>query len=833
MGKWFQILLASREGRHMLKNYFTIALRSLVKQRLFTALNLVGLAVGMAACLMVMLWVRNETTYEQWLPDIDRLYAVQSQVQYPGKPQERWPSSQAVMLPKLAVDFPEIEAFSRVISQARPTRLGERLENQPYALVDKGFFDVFAFPLAAGTLKDSLAPNQLVVTPKFIQKWLPGTPPEGALGKAFTLVIKGEKREFRVAAVLRDLPSNTAFNFEALTVLNFADIEGLSENAWGAFSSGSFVKLKPGADPSSIHQGAEAFVKKHVPQMLTAETGFFYRPALHLLKDLHLKSPARGALFKPKGDATLVAALSVTGLLILLIAVVTYINLATARVSVRAREVGLRKTLGAERPQLVAQFLVESTLLAACAGLLGLALVELAIGPFNQVLKLSLALNYFGVDGVLWPLALMVLFVGLAGGWYPALVLAKLRPREALSGQRGPEGAGRLRQGLVLAQFCVAIALMTCMAVIYMQTRFLLKADLGYQPEGLLVIRGLRATDVATTQMALMERLRKLPGTVAVTRAMFDPTHGGMARQGIVLPGKPSQGAPQVAINPIDWDYLATYGGRIIAGRDFDRAFANDDMDTFDPKATPRRGANVLVNRSIMPMFEVQQPSDLLGKTFGIGEDGLTIATIVGVVDDIRIRSARDPKEPAFYMRTGEDVSSIGVRFSGVPAAQYRTQAEAAWRALWPDVPFSAKLADEAISGYYENDRRRGQLFGVFATIAIVLCALGVYGLAVFTAERRTREIGIRKVLGASTWDIVRLLLMQFARPVLLAMLIAWPIAWWLMRDWLSTFDIRIGLTPWPFLAAGLAALAIAWITVAGHAIRVARQNPVLALKFE
>jgi putative ABC transport system permease protein len=504
-------------------------------------------------------------------------------------------------------------------------------------------------------------------------------------------------------------------------------------------------------------------------------------------------------------------------------------------VSVRAREVGLRKTLGATQGDLVAQFLVESTVMAALAALIGLALIEVSLNAFNALLQQSIVLEYFGTQGVLLPLLVMVVIVGIAGGWYPALVLSRLRPREALQGQHGVEGSGRLRQLLVIAQFSVAIGLMTCMSVIYLQTERLRTMDMGYQPEGLYIIRGLRTADGAEAHRAFMDRVKALPGAVGVTRALFDPTNGKMARQPIILPGATAVGAPQVAIQAVDWDYVEVYGGRIVAGRDLSRNFANDDVDRPDGKDARISDANVLVNRSMMSMYGVSEPAALIGKTFAIAGEGSdrTTLSIVGVVDDIRIRSARDPKEPMFYLRSVKEASSIGVRFRGVSPAKFEEQLRPLWAQAWPDRPMLATLADDAIAKFYDADRRRGTLFALFAGVALILCAIGVYGLAVFTAQRRTKEIGIRKVLGASVWDIVRLLMLQFSWPVLIAMALAWPLAWWAMRGWLNSFSAPLGLTVWPFLLAGLAGLAAAWISVGSHAIRVARQSPVLALKHD
>lgn len=822
----------------MWRNYLVIALRSLAKNRLFAALNLVGLAVGMAACLLIAMWVRNETTYDQWLPDASRIFVVQAKTQYPGKDLETWGHASAVMLPKLAADFPQVESYTRLLRSERAVRHGSRIENQSVALVDSGFFDVLALPLVEGAVDTVFKrPDQIVVSQTFARNWF-GT--SAAKGQTLIITVKGEKRPFQIAAVIRDLPSNAMFEFNVLMPFIDADITNAAQIlSWGNFTTLSIVKLKSAAEALTINAGMDGFIEKHAPPFVKLENGFYYRPNLRNVTQTHLQELKASANFRPQGDARLVGALAAVGALILIIATITYINLATARVSLRAREVGLRKTLGAGRGQLMMQFLVESSLIALLAGILALALVEMALPAFNYLLAQKLSLQYLGLHGVLLPLAAMVAFVGIAGGWYPALVLAKLRPREAIAGQHGASlrgGGVQLRQLLVIGQFSIAVLLMTCMAIIYAQVSHLRQADMGYQPEGLLVIPNMQRAEVMAQQKALLAALLRVPGVTGVTRSMFDPTGSGLARQSAYLPGVPDAQAPQISANPVDWDYLKTYGGTLLAGRDLSEQYGNDDWPDLSPEESAKRGANTLINRAALKLFNTTDPQAAIGKTFKMGsqeEAKRVTLTVVGVIENLRIRTARDEIIPAFYVRGDDGLTAASVRFKGVAPAEMIARLDAAWKQLFPDTPFAAKLVDDAIIGYYKNESRRGNLFALFAGIAIVLCAVGLYGLAVFTAERRTKEIGIRKVLGAETSDIVRLLVWQFSKPVMIATLIAWPIAWWLMRDWLNGFSVRIALTPLPFIAAGVLAMLIAWFTVAWHAVGVARTSPIHALRHE
>jgi putative ABC transport system permease protein len=817
----------------MWQSYLRIAARALAKNRLFSALNILGLAVGMAACTLIALWVSSETSHDHWVPEAERVFMVQSQVQYPGKNGEQWRHSPAPMLPLLLQDFgAQIEAGSRVMTTPRTVHRGAQVESQTVLLVDAGFFDVLPWPVLEGSTATALKqPGKLVVTQTLARKWFGNT---SAVGQVMTFTVKGAKRPYEIVAVLRDPPTNSTFEFEAVALIDLNDFpDARPMTSWGSFFPLSVVRLRQASDTAVLASGAEAFVSRHAADFLKVESGFYYRPALRNIRDVHLQNVTVAGPGRPLGNPQLVAAVAATGLLVLVIATITYVNLVTARVSLRSREVGLRKTLGATRGQLMRQFLVESTLLAALAAVLALAIVELSLPAFNALLGQRLSLHYLGSGGALAPLAAMVLFVGLIGGWYPALVLARLRPREALAGQRA-EGGAWIRQGLVIGQFAIAVTLMCCMAVIYAQVMHLRNVDMGYQPEGLIVVGPLTRAEVRPRQQALLDAVLRVPGVVSASRSMFDPTGGGIARQPAYLPGVPDAQAPQLSTHPVDWNYLKTYGARLLAGRDLSRDIAGDDTNALSDAEIQQRGVNVLINRAAVPLFGTTDAQAVVGKTFGLGgEPGRYTATVVGVIDDLRIRSARDEPLPSFYARDGDEVTTLSVRFGGVAPAEMMQRLEGAWKQLFPETPFGAKLVDDAIAAYYVAEMRSGNLFALFASLAIALCAVGLYGLAVFTAERRTREIGLRKLMGASVLDIVRLLGWQFCKPVLLALLIAWPLAWWLMRQWLNGFDQRIALSPWPFLAAGALALAIALATVAAHALKVARGSPIEALRHE
>lgn len=806
----------------------------LVAHPRFAAINIVGLAVGMAACLLMALWVGHETGHDRWVPRAEQVFVVQSHTRYPGQDPQRWRHASAAMLPRLQQDHAErMQAATRVIPASRALRVGERLANQPMLLVDPGFFDVLPWPVAEGSTGGALAaPGQLVVTDRFVRKWFPQG---GALGQTVLVTVKGQPRPFRIAAVLQPLPTASLLDFEAVALLDGNDLPdpALLQN-WGNFNALSLVRLKNAADAAALTADADAFVKRHIEVFANVDNGFFYRPVLVPLTESHLSPVKVAGPGRPPGDRQLVGAVAAIGALVLAIAAITYVNLVTARLSLRTREVGLRKTLGARPGQLVLQFLAESLLLAAVAGVLALALVELAMPAFNALLDQQLELRYLGARGAIPALLLMVVLVGLGGGWYPALALSRLRPRAAQAQSQAGGGAVRLRQVLVVGQFAIAVTLMACLAVIVLQLQHLRQADPGYQPEGLAVIANLQRAEVLPRQEALVEALRRVPGVTAASRTLTDPTSGGVMRQSAYLPGVPDAQAPQVNVQVVDWDFVATYGARLLAGRRLTRELAGDDAEGLDEAQLVERGLNVMVNRAALAFFDTRDPQAAIGRSFQMGPPGQRFTMrVVGVLEDIRLRTARDAPEPTFFARQVDIATAVSVRFAGVPAGTVMPQLEAAWKQLFPETPFEGKLVVDAVQKYYEGERRTGALFGLFAALALALCALGLYGLAVFTAERRTREIALRKVMGASTGQMVKLLVLQFSRPVLLAVALATPLAVLMSRTWLEGFHERVALSPWPFVAAGGLALVIAWATVGWHALKVARTPPAQALRVD
>jgi putative ABC transport system permease protein len=528
---------------------------------------------------------------------------------------------------------------------------------------------------------------------------------------------------------------------------------------------------------------------------------------------------------------------------------VNFTNLATARASQRAREVALRKVLGARRPQLIAQFLGESMLLAAIAGVIALALVELALPYFSAFLEADLDIHYLGSEGLLVPVFALILAVGLAGGLYPAFYLSRYQPASVLKANKSASdtpGSGRLRNVLVVAQFAISIGLIVCTIVVYHQTLFATRSSAGFDREGLIQLEGLRSIEFGAPRETLVRDIERIRGVTGASGTNIVPAGTQTLYTMVKVPGKAEP--EKIGWYSVQPDFFQTMRIPMLAGRPLSEAFARDKAyipggnpeDQAAAEAAARgiasRGVNIVLNEAGARRLGFASASAAVGKSIGLSlfgdELGIAQATIVGVAANSRFRSLREPIEPTIYYDTG-DYRRLMIRYENADPAKVRAEVEQVWKRLAPQVPVEADFTDVRLSELYESDARRGQTFAGFSLLAVVIACLGLFGLAAFTAERRTKEIGIRKVLGARVRDIVQLLAWQFSKPVVVANLVAWPVAWWVMRDWLNGFDARIDLGPGPFLLAAMLALGIAIATVAGHAIKVARLNPIHALRYE
>ncbi len=830
-------------------NYLLVAARALAGNKVYAIINLTGLALGLAACLTIFVYLRYETSYDAWLPGADRAFVLQQWVTGSDDPNVvpgANPMTSYVSGERLR-QFPQLDRVVYV-GNAQPVILqnGEATTSEDFVFVDGPLFDIVQLAFLRGDRATALAmPGSLVLTESEAQRRF-GT--LDAVGRTLTLVVGGQPTDYRVTGIVQDVPRNSHLS---LSIVARADIVALYGEGssfltqWMPKNGWVYARLRPGADAREIARQMPAWERRNIPDQLLG--GERFNPGTNAdwrlanVRDVHL-GEADGGGMRPGNDRVTVAAMALIGLLILAMAVVNFVNLATARAGQRAREVALRKVLGASRRQLIVQFLGEAMLLAAAATLVALALVEAVLPFVNAFLDAEMSFTYLGRDGLLAPALLLVLVVGGLGGLYPALVLSRFQPAKILKANKATadaDGSGRLRGALVVGQFAVSIGLMICTAIIYAQTEYARTVDPGYRRDGILQIGQLARAALQPRLDTLLREIGAVEGVVSTGRSTIGVDTWGMENMTVTAPG--ASESVEFELYRVDPGFFPTLGIERIAGRTFVAGLAMDDStaggDDAAVAAMARRGYNVVVNALAARRLGYADPQQAIGRTL-LADDGdveavgRTPATIVGVVENSRFRSIRDPEAPMIFLYDRLQPSWLLVRYNGIPN-QVRDRIERVWKRIAPDVPFEAEFAEDIVRDLYQPEADRARLFAAFSLLAVVIACLGLFGLAAFTAESRTKEIGIRKVLGARTRDIVRLLVWQFSRPVLLANLIAWPAAWWAMRRWLEGFDARIGLDPAVFLGAGAVALAIAALTVTGHALRVARTHPIHALRYE
>ncbi|WP_084581474.1 ABC transporter permease [Sphingomonas azotifigens] len=792
--------------------------RSFTRHKLFTLVNIGGLALGVAVFLILALFVRTETTFDHALPGWDRTWIVQRSMQFSGAPEVNIPTRRE-MLPLLQADNPGLQG-ARLAANEAAVRIGNGSAAEPIGFVDPNYFTFFPLPVVAGDPAATLrSPDGAVITESVARTYLPGS---GAIGRTLTFAVDGKPRLVRVGAVIRDLPKSITQR-QTIFVRLMPDTPMFGRKGKGLVT---FLRFDDEAAAARFLPQITSFNRRHPdPDFTGPADKLRLRHRLLPLASMHLRE---------EQDRAVVAALGLVGLLVLLVAIGNYVNLATARAGLRAREVALRKVLGASRPMLVAQFLTEAIATTALAGLLGLALAELALPLVNTLGGTDLRLVYLGAESVLPPLAALIVLLGLVAGFYPALVLSGFQPGTILAaaGASGGGRAGRrLRATLVVLQFATAIALMIGTAVLFAQARHLDTADLGFHRDGLLMVPafGDEGLDVAQRH-DLAAALAALPGVTGVTQSSIAAGGGSygiatMHRDGATGPD------PNVVQDEVGPGFFALYGARLLAGRWLDPTrFAGDDAAL---ATGPGRKTNLLLNRTAVSRLGFASPADAIGRAVNNGGDA---ATIVGVIEDFRFTGPRAPVEPQAYLLKSKDLFApvLAARYTGANAQPILDRFEATWRRIAPNVPFQALTVDQQLYEQFQRtDAQRTRLFTAGAALAVLIGCIGLYGLAAFDTERRIKEIGIRKALGASTRDVLQLLLAKFLRPVLIANLIAWPLAWVSMERWLAGFDDRIALTPWYFLLASALAAAIAILTVLGQSWRVARAEPARALRYE
>jgi len=822
----------------MFRNYLNTALRNIIRHRLHSFINIAGLAVGLACVIFVLLFIRDELSYDTWVPGTQNLYRIEKT----SLLQARDPFNMATLpflLPAAMHDeIPDVAATTRFYYTFMTIFAGDRQFRERIAGVDPNFFTVIQFPLLrgdpAGVFRD---PESVVLSESTARKFFGTT---DAVGKIIRTTANCEMADIeclgrlvplKVTGITRDIPHNSHLDGDVfIPNTSITDRIGqAAKQSWGSNGSYGYVRLAPGATPQAVLSKMAPLLDRAYPPEPGDRRKGSQRYIFHLtpFADVHLTSGRWRGNEKPSGSWATLTGVGIVGLLILFVACFNFMNLATALASLRAREIGLRKVVGAKRRQLIFQFLGEAVLTALFALLLALSLVEILQPAFGRLLQHPIAIPYDG--GWLLLLVLIAVMAGLLSGVYPALVLSGFRPSAVLrAGPGGHVGSGRLQTALVVLQFAVSIALGIAVMVVFGQINFARNIDLGFRKDNVVVVSGNGLVTLAGRE-SFVQRLRSNRGVldVSVTDAVPFGSYG-LGLLSAQVPGR----SQMIALNQltIGSNTAQLLGVRLMAGRLLSDNRAQDEFDSHGGSGTgANEGHNILIDEAAAKSLDFT-PQQAVGKTIILGKSH---AQIVGVLANIKFDGAREPARPTMYVYDPKSFGSVVVRIRPDAVPQTLSFIDRAWHDFAPTKAVNRFFLDDNFGRLYQADERQGELFGVFVGIAIFISCLGLFGLAAFTAGRRTREIGIRKVFGARTRDLVFLLLWQFSIPVLIANVIAWPLAWYYLHGWLQGFAYRIPLSPVYFLGAGLAALLIAWATIFTHALRVARANPIHALRTE
>ena len=827
----------------MWRHYLSIAARGIVRHRLYSAINVASLAVGLTCVIFVILFVRDELSYDTWIPDTRNLYRVELTINILGRPPLRVAVTPYPLPAAMRDEIPGVTGMTRLYTWTVTLTRGDRQFSQDVDVVDPDFFKIIRLPLIEGDPGSVFRqPESVVLSASVAKAYFGDADP---IGQIVTAAESGcaphaascPQVSLRVTGIMRDLPHNTQLVGDAF-IPTASLANPLSEELkrdWFSEDGFAYVRLAPGMDPKAVAAAMGSIFDQYVTPVLSRYAGIHvlgskvYRAYLTPFTQVHLNSSQWEYNPTPPGSWSTLYGVVVIGALTLLVACFNFMNLTTARATLRAREIALRKILGGGRRQLMLQFLGEAVLVAFISMLLALALAEMLLPLFDDFLQRPLVLHYASDWRLLLLLAGIALLTGLVSGSYPALVLSGLRPITGLrASDNRPQRSGGLRNVLVVLQFAVSVGMGIAAGVVFRQVSYARAMDLGFRHDNVVIISGSPLlTD--EKQEAFAQALRSSPGVAAVGLSSYTPFTRGQSNSDVQVPGLPEPFTINTTV--IGPDYPVVYDIPLIAGRLLSQRGA-DRLDSLAIATGPdplNEGRNVLINAAAARRMGFS-PESAVGRIIVFNHNHVRI---VGVLANAKVHGAREPVVPMIYVYIPSWGMNISVRLRPGRIPQTLTFIDRTWRAFMPAVAIQRGFLDQGFDQLYAQDEREGAMLGVFVIVAVLIGCLGLYGLAVFTAERRTKEIGVRKVSGARTADIVKLMLWRISAPVLVANLIAWPVAYVYLRQWLDGYAYRIGLSPLYFLTAGAVALLIAWATVYGNTLRLARTSPVHALRYE
>jgi putative ABC transport system permease protein len=816
----------------MLKNYLTIAWRNLMKSKIFSFINILGLAIGLTCCMLITLYINNELSYDKHHRNIDRLFQLGTVFVKDGK-DERLANTPAPMADAMKQEYPEIEQSTRLMALFAEDKTllqykeGNEAPKSFYEtkgyIADPSFFKLFTYHFIEGDPATALENSNKIVLNEEIAKKFFGNQP--ALNKIIHVSSNTNgDTTFTVAGVFRSSSKPTQIDARFFLSVKGGDMEKFISKQTDMVGNNmfhTFFLLKPGSDPKKLESKFPAFVSKYIGQGLKA-AGFYKKQFLIPVQDIHLHSGMTNNI-SPTGSMTYLYILISIAAFTLLIACINFMNLSTARSSRRSAEVGIRKVLGAEKRSLISQFLGESILMSLVAFVFACIITLLLLPAFANVAGKNLAINFYEDWYILGGFLLLSLVTGLFAGIYPAFYLSSFQPVKVLKGKlTNSLSVVSLRKGLVVFQFVISVLLIIASVVIAKQMNFMRSTDLGFAKDQQLVIP-LRSNNAKNIYAALKNDIRNNPQVEMAGATFYYPGIMNPSDVGLYMEGKSVRESKLVHTNVVDETFLQTLGIQPIAGRLFSEQFPADTANS------------LVVNESAIKEIGFPNAEKAIGSKVFFDWRGQSYNyTIVGVVKDFHFQDLHVPIAPyAFSLNNKPFYNYLIVHAKAADVTPVLKSLRTSWNKLNPNEPFEYSFLDEDFQKNYEAERRLSAIVGYFTIIAILISCLGLFGLGAFSAEQRTKEIGIRKVLGASVSGIVTLLSKDFLKLVLAGIVIATPIAWWAMNKWLQDFAYRVNISAWIFIIAGVAALVIALLTVGIQAVRAAVANPVKSLRTE
>lgn len=807
----------------MLKNYLKTAFRNLVKNKFYSSINIIGLAAGLATCMLILLYVLDELSYDKYNKNSARIFRVNNEVKF-GDNHFDLAVAPALMGSTMVKDFPEVEQYTRLrwYGGFRVKKGNQNIQEERVGYADSSFFDVFTLQVIAGNAKTALIePHSLVITEKVAKKYFNTT---DAVGKTMLINDTGN---YKVTAVIENIPAQSHFNFDIFVPM-IEDRDSNGDN-WLSENWNTYVLLRKNADVKRLESQLDGFIEKYTGPMLKSvlnqgmdefkKNGGFVKASLTPLADIHLHSN-KMAEIDGNGNAQFVYIFSAIAVLILLIACVNFMNLSTARSANRAKEVGVRKVLGSLKKNLVAQFLTESMLISLIALVFALLIAWLLIPYFNQLAGKEIHTKILFQPSMLLSLIGLIIVVGLLAGSYPAFFLSAFQPIDVLKGKlAGGFKRSWLRNSLVVFQFSISIILIFGTVVIYNQLNYIHTKDIGYNRNKVLIINNTSA--LGEQAATFRNELLQVSGVQNATMSGFLPVNYYRSNDAFFTsPALDQKTAISLQNWAVDEKYVPTLGIQVVEGRNFSPEFLTD--------------SNAIVINEAAAKFLATK--DILNKKLYNFKDAtlksLNEWHIIGIIKNFNFSSLRDVITP-LALKLGKDNSNISVRINAANTNGVIDQIKNKWQSMAAGQPFNYSFMDEDFNRLYTTEQRTGKIFITFAVLAILIASLGLFGLITYAAEQRVKEIGIRKVLGASVGHIAGMLSKDFLKLVLLSSAISFPLAWWAMHKWLQDFAYRVSISWWVFAVAGLLALFIALATISFQAIKAALANPVKSLRTE